>query len=224
VNSATCVVTYTPNNGTAGVIQDYHVMGNIFHDIYYENLTPAFAAQQSLQLDGSGHIPISIDGGTIQSLPVGSSVSGRSFQIFFPRVIAGPAPYPPATMIIFAENAAATPITFQLMSAPGNTFILTATQPYTGFIRLAAVSNQDQLPITGSTWTQLTYYNPENTADASDCSNPPNNCAIEKSRLCIQTLLLLVVEDSASSSDCSNGHELLSSNSQSTRWLVIVIL
>ncbi len=178
VNSATCVVTYTPVNGTAGFIQDYHVMGNLFHDIYYENLTPAIACEQSLA-DASGMVPISVDGGAIQYLPYGSIVTGRSFQIFFPRGLAGPPPYPPATLIIFAENSAATPIQFTLLGVPGNKFILTATVPFTGFIRLATVSSQDQLPLAGSTWNQATFYNPENTGDASDSSNPPNNCAIE---------------------------------------------
>lgn len=178
VNSATCVVTYTPVNGTPGFIKDYHIMGNLFHDIYYENLTPALACVQSI-VDIAGNVPISIDGGTIQYLPLGSVVTGRSFQLFFPRALAGPPPYPPATMFIFVENSSETPIQFRLPSTTGSAFILTATQPFTGFIRLATVSNQDALPIAGASWSQTTFYHPENTADASDSSNPPSTCAVE---------------------------------------------
>lgn len=178
VNSATCIVTYTPVNGTSGFIKDYHVMGNLFHDVYYENLTPSFACVQSI-IDVAGNVPISIDGGNIQYLPLGSTVSGRSFQLFFPRALAGAPPYPPATMIIFAEDSSATPIQFTLAGTTGSAFILTATQPFTGFIRLATLSSQDPLPGDGAAWSQLTYYNPENTADASDSSNPPSTCAIE---------------------------------------------
>ncbi len=169
VNSATCVVTYTPANSTKGVIKDYHVAGNLFHDIFYENLTPAIASEQSL-VDVAGKIPVSIDGRAVQYLPLGSLVKGRSFQLFFPRALADL----PATMIFFAENSAGAPVEFKLLETSGNKFILTATEPFTGFIRLAAVSSQDPLPKVGSRWQHKTFYNPENSS-----SNLPYACAVE---------------------------------------------
>ncbi|WP_420421822.1 hypothetical protein [Simkania sp.] len=47
-NTQTCVLTYTPKNGTAGQLVDYNVLGNVFHDVYYDNLTPWIASSNAL--------------------------------------------------------------------------------------------------------------------------------------------------------------------------------
>lgn len=174
VNSETCVLTYTPKNGAAGTIVDYNLTGNIFHDVYYNNLTPALAISNTLLDDGSGFL-MSVDGGVVQSIAFGSTVVGNVFQ-FFPRRYSG---LGPATYVLYAVNATNSPITFKLGSAANDNMVFTAQASYTGFIRLAPISTNDPDPTVGASWAQASYFMPEDIGNGSDTSNPPSTCALD---------------------------------------------
>lgn len=121
INSQTCHVNY---NCEEGLIRDYHVTGNLFHDVYYDHLTPIIDCGHNF----GDLISIKVDGGALQQLPAGSVIKGRSFQLFFKE----------ASVIFFVENAEASDIQFKL----NHPSILTAMEPLTGFIRVAAVPRQ----------------------------------------------------------------------------------
>ncbi|MGE0669328.1 MAG: glycosyl hydrolase [Parachlamydiales bacterium] len=179
VNSETCEITYTPKNGTNGTITDYIVTGNVFHDVYYNNLHPAIAISNTAVVSGGG-ILMSVDGGPLQSYAFESHVTGKIFQFFVQRYSG----VGPATFILYVVDANDSPLTFKVCDNTGTNFPLTLdhTQPaYTGFLRLAAISTNDPLASPGTQWQQSNYYMPEDIANSADTSNPPSSCAIEVS-------------------------------------------
>lgn len=175
VNSETCVVTYTPINGANGTITDYNLTGNVFHDVYYNNLTPALAFSNPLVTTLGANVLLSIDGGPVQEVPFGTTVTGNYFQFFAQRYT----PLGPATFVLYAVDATNTPITFTVISDPSDHFLFTAQTPFTGFLRLAAISTNDPNPTVGAAWTQSSLFMPEDVGNSSDTSNPPSACAIE---------------------------------------------
>lgn len=177
VNSETCVLTYTPRNGAAGTIKDYNVTGNIFHDVYYNNLTPALAISNSLVTVTGSDVLLSIDGGPVTAHPFNSTVTGKYFQ-FFPQRYT---PLGPATFVLYAVNAGDTAITFKVIADTADHFLFTAQTPFTGFLRLAPISTNDPDPTVGAPWVQASYFMPEDVGNGSDTSNPPSTCAIEDS-------------------------------------------
>jgi hypothetical protein len=179
VNSETCVITYTPRNGHLGSIQDYNLTGNVFHDVFYQNLTPALAFTNSLVTIGTS-VYLSIDGGAVNEYKFGSTVHGHSFQFFANRY----APLGPATMVLYAVNAGDSGISFQLQQSPSDPFVFTATAPYTGFLRLAPISTNDPAPDKGDNWTQASYFMPEDACNGADTSRSGNfipPCAVQGS-------------------------------------------
>lgn len=176
VNSETCIITYKPKNGHPGKIIDYQIMGNMFHDVYFENLTPAIAVNNPAQNDGSG-VLLSIDDGPVQSYTFGLNQSGTSFQFFITRATNTQPMSTTASVLLFAEDAAGNPIEFTVMPTATSPFIFTATKPFTGFIRLAALSSQDA-PTAGSQWTQNTYFMPT-SCDQTPVSCSPYTCPVE---------------------------------------------
>ncbi len=185
VNSETCVLTYTPNNGTPGGITDYNVTGNVFHDVYYDNLHPALAISNPPVVNGGNTgilMSVSTDGvtmGNVANYPFGSTVTGKIFQIFVQRY----SPLGPAVYLLYVVDPNDDPLTFTVAGASGSHFILTldSSQPaYTGFLRLASVSTNDANPTEGSPWNQASYFMPEDIGNAADTSNPPSSCPIEQ--------------------------------------------
>ncbi|MBS0653939.1 MAG: hypothetical protein JSR39_10505, partial [Verrucomicrobia bacterium] len=179
VNSETCEITYTPKNGAAGTLIDYIVTGNVFHDVYYNNLHPAIAISNPPVVDSTG-VLMSVNGGALQYYPFGSQVTGHSFQFFIQRY----SPLGPATFILYVVDAADNDLTFTVCTNTNTNFPLTldASQPaYTGFLRLAAISTNDALVSAGSNWMQQTFFMPEDTGNSADTSNPPSSCPIESS-------------------------------------------
>lgn len=174
VNAQTCVLTYTPRNGAPGTVTDYNVIGNVFHDVDYDNLTPALAISNPLVTDGTGMF-LSVDGGTVQSVPFGTTVTGKIFQFFVQRY----APLGPAVYVLYAVDNGDNPITLKVINNASDHFIFTAQTPYTGFLRLAAISTNDPAPTVGSTWTQASFFMPEDIGNAADTSNPPFALPIE---------------------------------------------
>lgn len=173
VNSETCLVTYTPQNtGITGTIIDYNIMGNVFHDVYYNGLTPAVATSIPIYSDGVAGVYLSINGGPVTgypfSMPLPSTPPVQSIQFFVPR---SPSCLGFSSFILYPVNQADSGIIFTTMSGTGDYFAFTASAPFTGFLRLAALSTND--PVTpGTTWTQSTYFMPENFSDGSDTSGP----------------------------------------------------
>ncbi len=204
VNAQTCLVTYTPTSGGGGQLVDYNVIGNIFHDVYYANLTPNLAIGNALltmgtsayvvvdpfltALPGDGPTP-----GLVALVPSGSTITGRSFLFFVQRY----APLGPAVFLLYAVNSADTSITLTLTASTGNNFFITASgpsAPYTGFLRLAALSTNDPNPTVGMPWTQASFFMPEDSGNGADNSlDPPmtctgnfiSNCAIEDPTCCL---------------------------------------
>ncbi len=173
VNSDTCILTYTPNNGTVGLIRDYNLTGNVFHDVYYENLTPALAFSSSLATTANG-VLLSIDGGMVQEYAFGSTVTGKYFQFFGNRYN----PLGPATMVLYAVQKKDSGITFKLPTAANDYFLFTATNDFTGFLRLAPISTNDPAPTAGATWSQSSLFMPEDICNGADTSVPsPNPCS-----------------------------------------------
>jgi hypothetical protein len=170
VNSETCIVTYTPNNGAPGTLIDYNIMGNVFHDVFYNNLTPALGISNPLFTPDGSNFLFSIDGNPVTSVPFGATVTGNSFQIFVNRYN----PLGPATFLLYAVNANNSPITFTVSTAANDNMVFTATTPYTGFLRLASLSTNDPNPTAGTIWTQQTFFMPEDVCDAADTSVPAN--------------------------------------------------
>lgn len=175
-NPNTAVITYTPKNGTDGTIIDYNIVGNVFHDVYYDNLTPALGVSNPLVINPDGlSIPLSIDGGNVVSVPFGTTVQGRSFQFFLQRYN----PLGPATFILFAEDASESNIAFTVIQDASDKFIFTATAPFTGFLRLAALSTNNPTPTLNAPWVQSSFFMPEDIANGADTSNPPATCPVE---------------------------------------------
>lgn len=165
VNSETCLVTYTPKNGHSGTLVDYNITGNIFHDVYYNGLTPALAFSNTLITEGNS-VFLSIDGGPVMTYALGSQVSGKYFQFFANRYT----PLGPATLVLYAVNAADAGITFTLAPTPSSHFLFTATAPFTGFLRLAPLSTNDPAPTSGQTWAQASFFMPEDVCNTADTS------------------------------------------------------
>lgn len=175
VNSETCVLTYTPRNGAAGTITDYNLTGNVFHDVYYNNLTPALAISNSLVTELGASVLLSVDGGPVTAYPFNSTVTGKYFQFFPVRYGA----LGPATYVLYVVNAADTAVTFKVIADPADHFLFTAQTPFTGFLRLAPISTNDPTPTSGMNWAQASYFMPEDIGNGADTSNPPSTCAIE---------------------------------------------
>jgi hypothetical protein len=182
VNSETCIVTYTPNNhDNSGFIEDYNLIGNVFHDVYYQDLTPELAVSNAPLVNGN-HLLLSIDGGVVKEYAFGSTVTGHCFQFFVNRYT----PLGPSSFLLYAvagNPAGSEEITFTVVPNPGvsQQFIFTATAPYTGFLRLASLSMNGPAPVIGDTWTQTNFFMPEDVCDKSDTSvypgfTPPGGC------------------------------------------------
>jgi hypothetical protein len=200
VNAQTCLVTYTPPPTISGDIIDYNVIGNIFHDVYYNGMTPALATSNPIVSDGTGVIlTVSTDGitqGPLQSVPFGSTITGKAFQFFTVRNTGlGVSSY-----ILYAVDSGDNGITLKVSMYRTDPFFFTALTPYTGFLRLAALSTNDPTPVVATppsppaVWTQGTYFMPENINDASDSSlQPPalcmgrqiSSCPIEQTGCCV---------------------------------------
>lgn len=165
VNAETCVMTYTPKNGHAGFIEDYNIIGNVFHDVYYQGLTPALAFSNPLLTTGTG-VLLSVDGGPVTEYTFGTTVSGKYFQFFANRYD----PLGPATLVLYAVNAGDTGISFKVINSADDHFIFTASTPYTGFLRLAPLSSNDTAPTAGTTWAQATFFMPEDVCNTADTS------------------------------------------------------
>jgi hypothetical protein len=180
VNSDTCILTYTPNNGAPGTITDYNITGNVFHDVYYKNLTPALGISNPSYTVGT-NVYLSIDGGPVITVPFSTTVTGHYFQIFVNRYI----PLGPASFVLYAVNANNNPITFKVVSAANDNMLFTATSPYTGFLRLAPLSTNDPNPTAGMTWTQQSFFMPEDVCNTADTSVPPMTmfCAMQGSTI-----------------------------------------
>lgn len=174
VNSETCVITYTPNNGSPGSITDYTITGNAFHDAYYDNLHPALAISNPPLSDGTG-IFLKVDDNDVAVYPFGAFVEGNRFQFFPVRYN----PLGPASFVLYAVNKNSSKIKMKISADAADHFIFTADSAYTGFLRLAALSTNDDNPTAGTDWTQTSFFMPEDVGNGSDTSNPPSSCAIE---------------------------------------------
>lgn len=141
-NSETVVVTYTPKDGgVSGTLTDYTIMGNPFHDVYYDGMTPLIGC--SIGVDATK--PITVDG-VDMTYTNGGSYTGKEFVFHVTQ--AQPSPYSPyeQTLVMFVENAADTTISLSAYEQPISPLasdltgvIFQFTAPYTGFIRFATV-------------------------------------------------------------------------------------
>ncbi|WP_420421821.1 glycosyl hydrolase [Simkania sp.] len=83
-------------------------------------------------------------------------------------------PEGPSSFIFYAENAAASNIELEIVNLGANTISFNATAPFTGFIRLAALSTNDPAPTVNTNWEQQTYFM------APDTNNPQTaTCPVE---------------------------------------------
>ncbi len=180
VNSDTCILTYTPNNGTPGTLTDYNITGNVFHDVYYNNLTPALGISNPLYTIGTD-IYLSVNGGPVTAVPFGTTVTGNYFQIFINRYN----PLGPASFLLYAVDSNNAPITFTVISAANDNMVFTATSPYTGFLRLAPLSTNDPNPTVGMTWAQQSFFMPEDVCNTADTSVPASTtfCTMQGSTI-----------------------------------------
>ncbi len=173
--SETCVITYTPINPALSgkFLKDYNITGSAFHDVFYSGLTPVIACGEIAVSNGgapTNGILISVDGGALQYATFGSTVTGNSFQLYVLRA----APLAPMTFLICAVGNPFTPVSFTVSPDVNSHFLLNGTGPFTGFIRLAALSSQD-FPVAGSPPSQQTFFMPESLNSFS----PTAPCGVE---------------------------------------------
>ncbi len=120
-----------PNGGS---ITDYVVMGNPFHDVYYDDMTPVFITDSEL-VDTAGAVVVNVDG-TNESVTFGdSTTSGSKFIFPFSST-------PTTSIVLYIENENGDELAFTVMTQTASSKIsLVATSKYTGWVRFIPVPN-----------------------------------------------------------------------------------
>ncbi len=114
-----------------GSITDYVVMGNPFHDVYYDDMTPVFITDSEL-VDTAGAVVVNVDG-TNESVTFGDSTTSGS-KFIFPFSSS-----PTASIVLYIENKNGDELAFTVMTHTLNKVSLVATSKYTGWVRFIPV-------------------------------------------------------------------------------------
>ncbi len=112
-----------------GSITDYVVMGNSFHDVFYDGLTPRILMDTPFDLSGG----FWLDGVNTPIVAGGMTGSGTSFR--FALATGGPTIH----VIFYAENDTATTLNFTVQGDALASIQLTGDASYTGWLRAAFI-------------------------------------------------------------------------------------
>ena len=144
-------MVYTTGNKS---ITDYVVMGNPFHDVFYDDLTPRILSNSNISLIDDSYVDDVSIGPVIGGQVVGP---GKNFR--FPISSSSTSQI---YLMLFAENPAQDELFFEVnVHAGAPTIILTATDaggtplPYTGWLRAVFIREGDMDVIETSNVTAL---------------------------------------------------------------------
>lgn len=120
-----------PDKPVIGSITDYVVMGSVFHDVFYDGLTPRILFKLELS-------QVSVDGGAFAPVSDDLEVTGSYFRF---TLNTGVAPNIPLQLVLFAENGTGSDITLKLSPTSGPDISrIVATNTYEGWIRAVVIA------------------------------------------------------------------------------------